>query len=319
MLVAPGRITEREAGCGRALLNERWASRRIQRAQRGKRDRPRPHEAHPRGRGMDGEGAEEAGMGQSMMAQRQQNDLEIHRPKTGRPGLGADKERLRFVGDAMKNRLEFAAVGVEPKVEKGAAPQLLEENRVSPRACDPERKAMGFVEVEHERVRQHAADRARVDIAAFGRAAPGPQPVPVRVEFHRDSKLHRIPSTRSPASRNGTQSGPRPGLVKDEAGTMPFRNGTARAETAGWRRLRASPEIGPPVQNRHIHGLGPGTQNARSRFTPTLRAALTIDAQVSSDKGTPLLARLARAARSGSPGVMTVSPGMAFASRSQSR
>ena len=58
-------------------------------------------------------------MGQSMMAQRQQNDLDVHGLEAGRPRLGADKERLRFVRDAMKNRLEFAAVGVEPKVEKG--------------------------------------------------------------------------------------------------------------------------------------------------------------------------------------------------------
>ena len=53
-------------------------------------------------------------------------------------------------------------------------------------------------------------------------------------------------------------------------------------------------------------------QNERSRFTPTLRAAATIDAQASSGSGTPLLARFARAARSGSPGVMIASPGMAF-------
>ena len=60
-------------------------------------------------------------------------------------------------------------------------------------------------------------------------------------------------------------------------------------------------------------------QNERPRFTPTLRAAVTIDAQASLDSGTPLTARFARAARSGSPGVMIASPGMAFVSRNQSR
>jgi len=62
-----------------------------------------------------------------------------------------------------------------------------------------------------------------------------------------------------------------------------------------------------------------GAQNERSRFTPTLRAAETIDAQASLGSGTPLAVRLARAARSGSPGVMIASPGMALARWNQSR
>jgi hypothetical protein len=51
-------------------------------------------------------------------------------PRPGRSGLGADQERLRFVGDAMQNRIELAAIGVAPQLEKGKAPQLLEENRI---------------------------------------------------------------------------------------------------------------------------------------------------------------------------------------------
>ena len=129
-------------------------------------------------------------MGQSMMAKGQQNDLDVHGAKTGRPGFGADQERLRFVGDATKNRIEFVAVGVPPQIEKGKSPQLLEENRIGSRACDPKGKAALVVEVEHERVGQHAPDRAGVDIVAFGRAARAAQSAPVRVELHRDSELH---------------------------------------------------------------------------------------------------------------------------------
>ena len=57
---------------------------------------------------MDGEPAEDAGMGQSMMTKRQQNGLDVHRAETGGPRLGADEERLRFVRDAMQNRIELA-------------------------------------------------------------------------------------------------------------------------------------------------------------------------------------------------------------------
>ena len=130
-------------------------------------------------------------MGQSMMAKGKQNDLDVHSVKTGRPGLGADEECLRLVGDTMKNRIEFFAIGVAPQLEKRKAPQLLEEKRIGPRACDPKRKAAPAVEIEHERVGQHAADRAGVDIVALRRAARAPQLVPVRIEFHRDSELHR--------------------------------------------------------------------------------------------------------------------------------
>ena len=150
------------------------------------------------GAAWDGKAAENAGMGQSMMAKGQQNDLDVHSIKTGRPGLGADEESLRFVGDAMKNRIEFFAIGVAPQVEKRKAPQLLEEKRIGPRAGDPKRKAALIVEIEHERVGQHAADRAGVDIVALGRAARAPQSVPVGIEFHRDSELHsEFPATRS--------------------------------------------------------------------------------------------------------------------------
>ena len=71
---------------------------------------------------MDGKAAEDAGMGQSMMTKGQQNDLDVHCVKTGRPGLGADKERLRLVGDAMKNRIEFFAIGARAKAPKTKGP-----------------------------------------------------------------------------------------------------------------------------------------------------------------------------------------------------
>jgi hypothetical protein len=62
-----------------------------------------------------------------------------------------------------------------------------------------------------------------------------------------------------------------------------------------------------------------GDQKERSRFTPTLRAVALISAQASSESGTPLRARFARLARSGSPGVRISSPGMAFPCWNQSR
>ena len=52
---------------------------------------------------MDRKAAKDAGMGQPMMTERQQNDLDVHCVKIGRPSLGADKEGLRLVGDTMKN------------------------------------------------------------------------------------------------------------------------------------------------------------------------------------------------------------------------
>jgi hypothetical protein len=79
---------------------------------------------------MDGEGAEEAGMGQAVMAKGQQNHLDADRPKTGRPGLCADEERLRFVSDAMKNGIELSPIGFAPKLKEGKTSQLLEEDRI---------------------------------------------------------------------------------------------------------------------------------------------------------------------------------------------
>ena len=102
MFVTLGRIAQGKTGRDSALWRRRRAGRRIERAQRRKRDRPGPREAHPRGRGMDSEGAQKAGMGQSVMAKGQQNHLDVDRPKTRRPGLRADEERLRFVGDAIR-------------------------------------------------------------------------------------------------------------------------------------------------------------------------------------------------------------------------
>ena len=52
---------------------------------------------------MDRKAAEDAGMGQPMMTKGHENDLDVHCVETGRPGLGADEEGLRLVGDAMKN------------------------------------------------------------------------------------------------------------------------------------------------------------------------------------------------------------------------
>ena len=52
---------------------------------------------------MDRKAAKDAGMGQPMMTERHENDLDVHGFKMGRPGLGADKEGLRLVGDTMKN------------------------------------------------------------------------------------------------------------------------------------------------------------------------------------------------------------------------
>ena len=67
---------------------------------------------------MDRKAAEDAGMGQSMMTKGQENDLDVHCVETGRPGLGADEEGLRLVGDAMKNRIELFAIGVAPQIRE---------------------------------------------------------------------------------------------------------------------------------------------------------------------------------------------------------
>jgi hypothetical protein len=90
----------------------------------------------------------------------------------------------------MKNRIEFFAIGAAPQVQKRKAPELLEEERVGPRACDSKWKAAPGVEIEHERVGQHAPNRAGVDIVAFGRAPRPAQSVPVGIEFDRGSELH---------------------------------------------------------------------------------------------------------------------------------
>jgi hypothetical protein len=83
-------------------------------------------------RGMNRKAAEDAGMGQPMMAEGHENDLEVRCVKIGRPSLGADKECLRLVGDTMKKRIELFAISAAPQVQKGKAPELLEEKRVGP-------------------------------------------------------------------------------------------------------------------------------------------------------------------------------------------
>ncbi len=67
---------------------------------------------------MERKAAKDAGMGQSVMTKGKQNDLEVHSVKTGRPGLGADKEGLRLVGDAMKNGIDVFTIGVAPQVQE---------------------------------------------------------------------------------------------------------------------------------------------------------------------------------------------------------
>ena len=63
----------------------------------------------------------------------------------------------------------------------------------------PQRKAARGVEFENERVGEHAANGARFDIIAFGRAAPCAQTVPIGVEFaaggqfHGDLRPSRVP------------------------------------------------------------------------------------------------------------------------------
>ena len=100
---------------------------------------------------------------------------------------------------------------------------------------------------------------------------------------------------------------------------MPFPNGTGAPKGRRDHRLcgyfALTLKLLEPVQNRDIHGR----QGETFRLTPTLRAAATIDAHVSPGSGTPLKARFARAARSGSPGVRIDSPGMAFACWNQLR
>src|SRR5258707_8734712 len=118
MLVTLGRIADGKAGWRRDLRRGLLPRRRFERSQRGERDRSRSDETHPFGRGMDREAAEDARMGETMMTEGQQNDFDANVRDTGRLGLGADEERLRLVGDAMKNRIEFFAIGVAPEVEK---------------------------------------------------------------------------------------------------------------------------------------------------------------------------------------------------------
>ena len=52
------------------------------------------------------------------------------------------------------------AIGVAPKLGKGKAPQLFEEQRIGSGPGDAKREPAPVVEIEHERVGQHAADRA---------------------------------------------------------------------------------------------------------------------------------------------------------------
>jgi hypothetical protein len=97
---------------------------------------------------------------------------------------------------------------------------------------------------------------------------------------------------------------------------MPFRSGRGPAKRPGMGAvtvyLELTLKLHVPVQNRHIHG-----RDARrsEREVPVH----SIDAQASAGSGTPLRVRFARLARSGSPGVMIASPGMAFPCWNQSR
>ena len=73
---------------------------------------------------------------------------------------------------------------------------------------------------------------------------------------------------------------------------MPFRIGRDAPSDTGMSALTVTlwltlkPQR--PVQNRHMHEARRGDQNERSRFTPTLRAVALINAQASSESGTPL-------------------------------
>src|ERR1700727_718860 len=103
MFVTLWHIAERKPGRRKVVWRRRLERQRFERAQRGKRDRSGSDQTHPGRRGMDGNAAKDAGMGESMMTKRQQNDLDIHRAQTGRPGLGANEQSLCFVSHAMKN------------------------------------------------------------------------------------------------------------------------------------------------------------------------------------------------------------------------
>ena len=180
--------------------------------------------------------------------------------KTGRPGLGADEEGLSLVGDAMKNGIDFFTLGVAPKVEEREAPQLLEEKRIGPRTRNPKRKAALVVEVEHERVGQHASDRAGVERIALGRAAPASQLVPVGMKFHRGSELHsEFPAARSLAcvpEWHAIDLSAWAYVRRGRDHAISQRNGARQASRDRLSRgyLALTLKRMGPVQNRHIHG-----------------------------------------------------------------
>ena len=62
--------------------------------------------------------AENAGMGQSVMAKRKKNNFDAHSIKTGRPGLGADEKGLSLISDAMKNGIDFFTISAAPEVKE---------------------------------------------------------------------------------------------------------------------------------------------------------------------------------------------------------
>jgi hypothetical protein len=143
MFVTPGHSAEREVDRRRVFRLERLRRWPTQGAQRGERDRFGAAQTRPCRRGMDREAAKDAGMGQPMMTKGHENDLDVHCVETGQPGLGADEECLRLVGDTMKNRaLRDRRRATAPRTKSLSAPSGT-ARWPSSRRCETESRAGG--------------------------------------------------------------------------------------------------------------------------------------------------------------------------------
>ena len=91
------------------------------RAQREQRQRVDAGQSEPKRRAVRRAAAERARVCVAVAAQRQQHDLDVDRRKAGRRGVGAEQERLRFVGERGEDRRDVGAVGLAPQAQERPA------------------------------------------------------------------------------------------------------------------------------------------------------------------------------------------------------
>ena len=111
------------------------------------------------------------------------NKFQVLRPALGGPPFRCGNHAGRLVGDDGEKMRQRGADLLVPQVEEWLVLEFAPEQRAHARSRETERMAAVAVEFQNEHVTERAADRARLDLAAFGRGPFAAPRSPVAEQF----------------------------------------------------------------------------------------------------------------------------------------